>query len=271
MFACEDSASIDCARLIRGIASIAKLVAPDAAIARIASPPVNGCRNPISTLSDRSRPISSDVGVATLTTTSASYTPAGSSTIRAPASSYWLSGISAPAPAPRSTTTSIPPPSPPRQLAHDLGHERHTSLALRRLLGDSDLHSGAGAYRLSPALGLNSRRRTPGSPRSGRRRRSRAGRRPSPPARAPTASGRRRGRPLPRAARARRSDRATGATACEAVRVRRALARYRRRPRRRRGAGAIRRAGAAIGSGLPSSAITASAVTHVGVSSVPRE
>ena len=38
-------------------------------------------RNPISTLSDRSRPISSAVGGATLTTTSASYTPAGSSTM----------------------------------------------------------------------------------------------------------------------------------------------------------------------------------------------
>ena len=57
----------------------------------------------------------SAVGVATLTTTSDSYTPAGSSTMRAPASSYWVSGISAPAPAPRSTTTSTPF-SPPLSL-----------------------------------------------------------------------------------------------------------------------------------------------------------
>jgi hypothetical protein len=42
MFACELSASIDCARLIRGIASIAKLVAPVPAMERIASPAVNG-------------------------------------------------------------------------------------------------------------------------------------------------------------------------------------------------------------------------------------
>ena len=59
MFACELSASIDWARLIRGIASIAKLVAPVCAIARIASPAVSGCRNPIRTPSDLSLPISS--------------------------------------------------------------------------------------------------------------------------------------------------------------------------------------------------------------------
>ena len=54
MFAWLESASIDCARLIRGIASIAKLVAPVCAIARIDSPAVSGCRNPISRPASRS-------------------------------------------------------------------------------------------------------------------------------------------------------------------------------------------------------------------------
>ena len=70
MFAWLDSASIDCARLIRGTASIAKLVTPAAASARTPSPFVSGCRNPISTPSPFSRAVSSAVGGATLTTTS---------------------------------------------------------------------------------------------------------------------------------------------------------------------------------------------------------
>ena len=75
MFACELSASIDCARLIRGIASIAKLVAPVWAIARIAL--ARGERleeadqHAVGPKPSRSRP---EVGAATLTTTSASYT-----------------------------------------------------------------------------------------------------------------------------------------------------------------------------------------------------
>ena len=62
MLACEDSASIDCARLIRGTASSAKLVAPVAAIALTPSPLVSGPRKPISTLSEPSRPVSSAFG-----------------------------------------------------------------------------------------------------------------------------------------------------------------------------------------------------------------
>jgi hypothetical protein len=50
--ACEDSASIDCAREIRGIASIAKAVAPVRAIAETLSPSVRGARKPISTWSE---------------------------------------------------------------------------------------------------------------------------------------------------------------------------------------------------------------------------
>ena len=88
MFACEDSASIDCARLIRGTASIAKLVAPLAAIARTPSPLVKGPKKPISVLPEPSRTISSAFGAATLTTTSAPNTTAGSSVSSAPASAY---------------------------------------------------------------------------------------------------------------------------------------------------------------------------------------
>jgi hypothetical protein len=84
MFACDDSASIDCARLIRGTDSSAKLVAPVAAIARTPSPLVNGPKNAISTVSDPNRPISSPLGAATFTTTSASN--GASSTSSAPAS-----------------------------------------------------------------------------------------------------------------------------------------------------------------------------------------
>jgi hypothetical protein len=57
--ACEDSASIDCAREIRGIASIANAVAPVAAIARAPSAFVSGARKPIRTESPLSRELSS--------------------------------------------------------------------------------------------------------------------------------------------------------------------------------------------------------------------
>src|SRR5207302_6023884 len=107
MLAWLESASIDCARLIRGIDSIAKLVAPDSAIALIPSALVSGCRKPISVVADDRRCSSSELGGATLTTTSEDQTSPGSSLILAPACSYWESGSNAPAPEPRSTTTSI--------------------------------------------------------------------------------------------------------------------------------------------------------------------
>src|SRR5437764_10090877 len=100
MLAWLESASIDCARLIRGIDSIAKLVAPDSAIVLIPSALVSGCRNPISVVADDSRASSSELGGATLTTTSEDHTSAASSVTLAPASSYWESGSRAPDPAP---------------------------------------------------------------------------------------------------------------------------------------------------------------------------
>ncbi len=154
MLACEDSASIDCARLIRGTASMAKLVTPAAAIARTPSPLVNGPRNPISVVSDPSRAISSALGAATLTTTSQSN--GASSTSSAPASANASSGISAPAPAPRCTRTRPPRrviAGGARELAHDLGHQGHASLAFSCLLRDSDPHAGGAAYRVARRRG----------------------------------------------------------------------------------------------------------------------
>ena len=87
MLACEESASIDCARLMRGIASMAKLVAPVAAIARTPSPLVSGPRNPIKVVPEPSRAVSPASGAATLTTTSAPSASPASSVIVAPACS----------------------------------------------------------------------------------------------------------------------------------------------------------------------------------------
>jgi hypothetical protein len=86
---------------------MAKLVAPVSAMAWTRLPGVSGARKPIRTVPGLSRPISSSVGAATLTTRSAAHTSAGSSTNRAPASSNCWSGISAPAPAPRWTRISV--------------------------------------------------------------------------------------------------------------------------------------------------------------------
>ena len=106
--ACEDSASIDCAREIRGIASIANAVAPVCASAALPGPFVSGARKPTSTDSAPSRADSSGAGGATFATTSADQAPSPS---LAPAASNRASGIPAASPAPGSTTTSCPWPA----------------------------------------------------------------------------------------------------------------------------------------------------------------
>ena len=110
MFAWLDSASIDCARLIRGTASIAKLVAPrlgdrrnrlavgQAAAGTRSAPP-----------SARRRSVSSAFGGATLTHHVAARRRRRLVDHAAPASSYCSSGISAPAPAPRSHDRRLKP------------------------------------------------------------------------------------------------------------------------------------------------------------------
>ena len=79
----EDSASIDWARVMRGIASMAKLVTPRSASARTVSEAVSGWRKPISTESGPRRAISSELGGATFATTS----PEKPSPVDAPACS----------------------------------------------------------------------------------------------------------------------------------------------------------------------------------------
>ncbi len=80
--ACEDSASITWAREIRGIASTAKACTPRCFSAPIWLSALRGAKKPISVCPERSRATSSDVGGATLTTTSAAH----ASPIVAPAS-----------------------------------------------------------------------------------------------------------------------------------------------------------------------------------------
>ena len=145
-----ESASIDCARLIRGTASIAKLVAPVWAIARIASPCGQRLQKPDQDAVGRSRPISSAVGGATLTTTSASYDAAG--VVDHLRAGLLVLGVGDQRPgAGAALDDDLEPAIVAGQLAHDLGHERDATLALGRLLGDSDPHERAGGYRVCAA------------------------------------------------------------------------------------------------------------------------
>src|SRR5215208_7136195 len=95
--ACDESASIDCARLMRGIDSIAKPRTPAAVRRSIPSWSVSGCRNATTTCPSASRRASSAVGAATFATAS---TPVhASSTTAAPAASYASSENPAASPA----------------------------------------------------------------------------------------------------------------------------------------------------------------------------
>src|SRR4051812_46387968 len=105
--ACEDSASIDWAREMRGIASIAKAVAPVAAIALAGPFAPSGLRKPISTDCLPSLEISPSRGGATLATTSA-FQASSAETSFTPAASSVPSGMAADSPAPFSTSTSCP-------------------------------------------------------------------------------------------------------------------------------------------------------------------
>ncbi|COX73094.1 Uncharacterised protein [Mycobacterium tuberculosis] len=69
--ACDDSASITCAREMRGMASSANACTPAWVSAPIELSALRGARKPISVCPPRNRPTSAAVGGATLTTTSA--------------------------------------------------------------------------------------------------------------------------------------------------------------------------------------------------------
>ena len=100
----DESASIDCARVMRGIDSIANAVTPREPRRSMPSWSVSGWRKPISTWPSRSLPTSSSLGLRTLATRSAAH----GSPIAAPASVNASSVNEAAVPAPCSTTTSIP-------------------------------------------------------------------------------------------------------------------------------------------------------------------
>jgi hypothetical protein len=100
--ACDDNASIDCARLIRGIRSIASAVAPVAAMAASPSGSPSGLRKPTRIVPARRCVSSCEDGGATFAITSA---PQGSPS-SAPAATYCSSVAPAASPAPASTTTS---------------------------------------------------------------------------------------------------------------------------------------------------------------------
>jgi hypothetical protein len=103
-----ESASIDCAREMRGIASIAKAVALAADSARVVCGLVSGARKPIRIEPEPSMPTSASLGGEIFTTTSERHTSPASALIRAPACSKVESGSSAPSPAPLCTSTSRP-------------------------------------------------------------------------------------------------------------------------------------------------------------------
>ena len=100
----DESASIGCARVIRGTDSSANAVTPRAASASTPAWSESGSRKAISSWPERSRSRSSADGLRTLTTPSASH---GSPSV-APASVYASSGNDAASPAPCSTTSSNP-------------------------------------------------------------------------------------------------------------------------------------------------------------------
>ena len=109
--ACDESASIDCARVIRGTASIANATTPWACRRAMPSGSVSGSRKPISTMPGRSAATSSAPGLPTRTTASAPVRRLARSTRTMPASSYCPSGYPASTPAPRSTAMSNPDPA----------------------------------------------------------------------------------------------------------------------------------------------------------------
>ena len=107
--ACEDSASIGCARVIRGIDSSANPVTPRRVRRSMPSGSVSGWRNAIRIEPSASRSTSSADGFCTFTTPSASAKSSSRLTTPAPASRYSESEKLAASPAPCSTATSNPP------------------------------------------------------------------------------------------------------------------------------------------------------------------
>ena len=143
----EDSASIDWAREMRGIVSIANAVAPLAAIRSTPSWFVSGARKPISTeppsfgrlLRRRRRDLDDRVGLPGIAGGRAGLLEEGVGQARAGA----RAGLEHDLVARR------------RELAHDLGNERDAALAGGRLGGDAD-PQGSGTVSERQATGATS-------------------------------------------------------------------------------------------------------------------
>ena len=119
---------------MRGIASIAKAVAPVAASALVPAPLVSGARKPTSTDSPVSAPSSWGWGGATLATTSAGPGAVADRGARRGVELVGDAGDGARAALEHDLVALA------RELAHDVGHERDAPLALDRLFRDADLH-----------------------------------------------------------------------------------------------------------------------------------
>ena len=133
--ACDESASIDCARVMRGIDSIANACTPRSRQAARCRPGRSAARGTRSAPArSRSRRASSAVGFAHLDDASASH---DRSRERRAGLAIRLVGNDAAAPAPGSTTTSKPPRD---QLADGFRDERHSALARLELPRDADSH-----------------------------------------------------------------------------------------------------------------------------------
>ena len=136
---CEDSASIDCAREMRGIASIANAVAPASASACVVCGLDSGARKPIRIEPWPSARICSRVRRRDR-----------QHHVRAPHLARVLRQLRArlregrvgqrARPCPRRSARHVEALA--LELAHDLGHERHPVLARRRLLRNADAHEG---------------------------------------------------------------------------------------------------------------------------------
>ena len=138
-----------CARVMRGIDSIANATTPCVRSRSMPSASVSGWRNAMRTSPLLSFPTCSADGFCTMTIASA--WPRTASTTDAPAASYSPSSKPAGVPAPRSTATGE---AGAHEARGDVRHEGHTALARRRLFRDPHQHAAQlYAERLRPFVG----------------------------------------------------------------------------------------------------------------------
>src|SRR4051812_28970165 len=214
-----ERASIDWAREMRGIASMAIAVTPAEARGRTPSELVSGSRKPMRVAPWPSLATSSGVGGATLTTMSALQ----GSPIVAPASVYCSSGSRAPSAAPDSTITSCPLPVSLRATSGTMATRRSpawVSFGIPILIRAAGTLASGHGTRASPAHGRREAVvQRPRGERAGRRERPRVVHAGDGPGRLLVAQARGGDQPVAGAERARR--RAAGGQERDAVGVQR--------------------------------------------------